>query len=400
MRALPKFKTLKTLRARLALFLAVAMTCVLLAFGGSMYAIAVSVEAEEDEPLAEKEHELADSRRRLGIALAIALPLAIGLAVVGSMLLARRAFRSLEEVIRVARELEIDHLDARIDVIPNSGAEIEQLAQALNGMLARMERAIGGLRRFTSDAAHELRTPLAALMARIEICLRHPRDVHTLRTTLEESLEELGQLQRLVDGLLMLARADAGGLKPVRQRLDLGELLRHAIDVFEPVALERALSLRLHADRSCTILADSMPVRRILVNLLDNACKFTPAGGAIDVRLTVDAAAAQVRITDSGPGISAAERGRIFDRFYRSDRVRGESTGFGLGLAIARELAHSVGASLALESSPDGQPGACFVLTFATVAGPAESAELADLGPVAPLTDGVDARLDGADRAL
>lgn len=356
---------LSTLRARLGLFLAAVMTCVLLAFSGGMYAVAVSVEAEEDEPIAEKERELADTRRRLGIALAAALPLAIALAVTGSMLLARRAFRSLDAVVKLASGLEIDRLDARIPVVPNAGAEIEQLTHALNGMLGRMERAIGGLRRFTSDAAHELRTPLAALMARIEICLRHPRDPITLRTVLEESLEELGQLQQLVDGLLMLARADAGGLKPGRQRIELSELLSQAIDVFEPVAAERELHLQLHAEGRCAISADPLAVRRILVNLLDNACKFTPAGGSIDVTMAVEDSHVQVRFTDTGPGIPAEERDRVFDRFYRSDRVRGESSGFGLGLAIARELAHSLDASLTLASPQPDHPGASFILTFA-----------------------------------
>lgn len=344
----------RSLRGRLALFYGALVTALLCLFGAGVYAAAVITEAQEDDPPEEKERELRQVRRLLLLGLGAAVPLGAGAAVAGGAWMSRRTLRAIDEVVRTAEGLGLDGLGARVRCEPGAGAEIEALCAALNGALSRIEAAADALRRFVGDAAHELRTPIAAIMADLELCLRRPRDGEALREAMGAALEELGGLARLLDVLLTLARADAGQLPAAPAEVDVAALLRHVADPYEALAAERGLHLRVEAAADLRLRADPLLLGRVLANLLDNACKFLPAGGTVALRARRGAEAVELLVEDDGPGLGPEEAQRAFERFYRGARHRGAVPGFGLGLPLAQELARALGGQLALSSRPGG----------------------------------------------
>lgn len=359
---------LRALRVRFVLLFASLLTAALLAFGGAAYLAAVASEAAEEEPEAEKQRELAEVRKRISTALLAALPIALALAVGGAHLLGRRVFSTLSAIVRTASALSLERLDLRVPDAPGAGREIEELVHALNGMLERIEHAASGLSRFTADAAHELRTPLAALASEIEICLRRPRDEARLREVLETTLEGLGRLSLLVDTLLMLARSDAGALTASPRACDLCDLVEQIAEPYAAVAAQRELDLILDTGSASgtapagagTCSTDPILLGRALANLLDNACKFCAPGGTIWVRLREgrDGAAQEggitLTVTDTGPAPSRAELARAGERFYRSPAHRGSTPGSGLGLSLCREFIAALGGALRLRRTADG----------------------------------------------
>lgn len=342
---------LRGLRVRLVLLFGAILAAVLLAFSGTVYLAAVAAEAAEDEPEAEKERELRAVRERIAASLLAALPLSLLAAAGGAHLLGRRAFSVLGGIVRTASTLSLEQLDLRIPNDPAAGREVEELVHAINGMLARIERAASGLRRFTADAAHELRTPLAVLISEIEICLRRPRDEARLRATLASTLEGLGRLNQLIEILLTLARADAGGL-PIRpQPVDLQDLVTQIAEPYTAVAAERGLRLILHTEAARTLCTDPLLLGRALSNLIDNACKFCAPGGNVVVRLDAKDCL-EIVVSDSGPG--PADLTRAGERFYRAPEHRGSTPGFGLGLSLCREFMDALGGTFHLRRTEDG----------------------------------------------
>lgn len=358
------FHVFFALRVRLVLCFAAVLTAALLAFGGTVYVAAVIAEAAEQEPEHEKQRELAHIRRLLVLASLLGIPITITAALSGARLLSRQALSSLGHMVRTANSLSLDQLDTRIACDPGAGREIEELVAALNAMLDRIACAAHSLRRFTADAAHELRTPLAVLSSEIEVCLRHPRDVETLRTTLGNALEGLGSLSRLVDVLLTLSRSDAGELPITPTVVDPVAFIMQLAAPFDDVAAERNLTLRIELPTRTTahptLHTDPLLLGRAIVNLIDNACKYASEGGTITVALrdaldaTPDAApdALQVIVSDSGPGMSEHDIEHACDRFYRSPIHRGRTEGFGLGLSLACEFTRILGGTLTLATAP------------------------------------------------
>ncbi|MFO0579748.1 MAG: ATP-binding protein [Polyangia bacterium] len=358
---------LRALRVRLVLLFAAILVGVLLLFGGAVYLSAVAAEAAEDEPAAEKERELAAVRRHLAVALLGALPLGLGAAAGGGFLLGRRALRVLGEVVRTANALSLERLDQRIPVDTGAGLEVEELVRSLNAMLDRIERAAQGLRRFTADAAHELRTPLAALASEIEICLRRPREAPQLREVLGSTLEGLGRLSHLVEALLTLARSDAGALPCSPVACCPHALVAQLAEPYTAVADERGLRLvvedveaadgaRPDEAAAPSFQTDPLLLGRTLANLLDNACKFCAPGGSVRVRVERRREPDTLVITlhDSGPAPSAEELARAGERFYRGAAHRGSTPGFGLGLSLCREFMAALGGTLHLRRSEEG----------------------------------------------
>ena len=357
--ALPK---IRTLRGRLGFFYSCVIALSLTVFAGTIYGIIVSVESGEDDPTGEEQRELLQIRHRFLWALGIAVPAGLAFALGGGAWVTRRAFVSLDEVVRTAAVLGPDNVHARIGSFAGAGAEVEQVAAALNGMLDRLERAVLGLRRFTANAAHELRTPLTVLLGNLELSLRRPYEVEAARTTMEDTFEELERMAQLVESLLTLARSDSHEL-PIRAvPLDAGELVGQVVGLYETVASERNIALCLHGAGALPLHTDPLWLNRVVVNLIDNACKFTPVGGQVDVYLQSGPRGVQIAVQDSGPGIAASERQRIFERFFRGAGTSGTYPGFGLGLSLARDLTQVLGGTLCAESRADGQPGARFTL--------------------------------------
>ena len=269
------------------------------------------------------------------------LPLALGVAGVAGYFLARRALSPIERMARRAHEINAERLHARLDV-ENPDDELGRLAQAFNETLARLERSFEQLRRFTSDAAHELRTPLTAIRSVGEVGLQShggaPSGPEYYREVIGSMLEESGRLSRLVDSLLTIARADAGQIRLEKEATPILPFVQEVTSLLDVLAEEKDQHLSVDGALSAEVEADRVILRQVLINLLDNAIKHSPRGGRIAVRvLAADNRSVAIEVEDSGPGIPAEHRDKVFDRFYRVDEARSrEDGGAGLGLAIAK----------------------------------------------------------------
>jgi heavy metal sensor kinase len=287
----------------------------------------------------------------------IAGPIALAGALAGGYLLARHALAPVDRMVATASEITVARLDRRLNV-GHSTDELSRLAQTMNKMIERLDRSFRDMRRFTGDAAHELRTPLAIIRNAAEVGLAEPEVPAECRRALEDILEEATRLGGLADQLLYLTREDSGIESVVYAVVRLDALAVDVIDHMRLVAEEKGILIRAVVPLPTSVNGDADRLRRLLLNLLDNAIKFTPAGGQVELTIEHVDGAALVRIRDTGVGISAEHFTRIFERFYRVDPAR-ESTqgGAGLGLAICKAIVQLHGGEIEAESAP-GQ-GTC-----------------------------------------
>jgi two-component system, OmpR family, heavy metal sensor histidine kinase CusS len=278
-------------------------------------------------------------------------PLALVCALGGGYMLARKALAPVDRMVQTADQITATRLDQRIDVTQTND-ELGRLARTLNGMIARLERSFEEVRRFTADAAHELRTPIAVLRNEAEVALRKPREPAQYRGVLEDQLEELERLSRLVERLLFLCREDAGLMPMSRELVRLDEVVKNVADQMRVVAEEKAVRLEADPVVPCHVKGDEDQLHRLLFNLLDNAIKFTPAAGTVTVETACVDGNLSIVVKDSGIGIPPEHLPHVFKRFYRVDPARGgEVSGAGLGLAIARSIALAHGGSIEMEST-------------------------------------------------
>ena len=292
-------------------------------------------------------------------ALLVLIPLGVGLAALGGAVIARVALRPVDEMTRTARRITAEDLSRRV-VRPGTGDEMERLAETLNGMLARLEAAFAQTRRFAADAAHELRTPLAALRGGVEVALRAERTPGEYRRVLASSLEEVERLIRLAEDLLLLSRSSVGP-DGTRAGVDLEPLLLDVFDVGARLGQAAGVSVRTDALAPATVRGDATALRRALLNLVENAIKYTPPGGKVELGLTTGDGMAAITVSDTGIGLDPADADRIFEPFVRLDAARARDTGgAGRGLAIARSIAVTHGGTLTVESRPGA--GSRFVL--------------------------------------
>jgi two-component system OmpR family sensor kinase len=286
-------------------------------------------------------------------ALALLIPLGVGLAAAGGRVMARAALKPVDEMSQAARRIDAEALARRIEV-RGTGDELDRLAETLNGMLGRLESTFGEMRRFSADAAHELRTPLTALKGTLEVALRADRSGAAYREALASALEEVERLVRLAEDLLLLSRATAGPESP-RARVELEPLVLDVAEVGARLAKDRGVTVRVGAVAPATVLGDAGALRRALLNLVENGVKYTPAGGRVEVSVTAAEDAAILAVEDTGPGIAPADASRIFEPFVRLDAARGRETGgSGLGLAIARSIVVAHRGILDVERPPAG----------------------------------------------
>jgi signal transduction histidine kinase len=223
-------------------------------------------------------------------------------------------------------------------------------------MFGRLEASFDQLRRFTADASHEMRTPLTAIRTVGEVGLREPRTDHQYREIIGSMLEEADRLNGLVESLLTLARAEAGHARLVRERIDLGGMAREVVDHLSVLAEDKRQAVAVDAPDGVFVLADRVVLRQAVINLLDNAIKYSPVEGQVRVAVTAGPSpVAILAVQDSGPGIAPGHVGKIFDRFYRIETSRSrEVGGAGLGLSIARWAVEAHGGRIEVEP---GQPG-------------------------------------------
>lgn len=281
---------------------------------------------------------------------AAALAAAAVLAVIGGRVLAARSLRPIGTMVSAARRISVESLRQRLDRT-GSGDELDVLAATFNEMFERLEKQVGQLRQFTADAAHELRTPLAALRGNAEVALSGRRSAEELRAGIAESIEEYDRLARIADDLLLLARADAGQEFVRRAPMRLDTAVHDIVDLFTPLAEERGVDLRCVTQDQVWIDGDDGRLRQMIGNLLDNALKYTPGGGRVEVQLEARDGAAALTVRDTGAGICAEHLPHVFDRFYRADRARTRDGGAGLGLAISRTIIEGHGGAIGLDST-------------------------------------------------
>jgi heavy metal sensor kinase len=316
---------------------------------GPSYRIAAAIE----------ETSLRSTLWTLAVILAMGVPFAVGLAIAGGYFLAGRVLAPVGAMADKAREITAESLAERLPV-DNAEDEFGRLATVFNETLSRLQDAFERLRRFTADASHELRTPLTAMRSVGEVALQNPLDPGAYRDVIGSMLEEVDRLTRLVESLLTLTRADSGKMQLAPEALDLRALTENVVNQLRVLAEEKLQSLTLQAPGPVHALADAALLRRALMNVIHNAIKYTPACGAIRVELkALPSGEAAIEVADSGPGIPAAHRDLVFERFYRADASRSsEGGGAGLGLAIARWAIEANGGRIELAS--DARNGSLF----------------------------------------
>jgi heavy metal sensor kinase len=284
--------------------------------------------------------------------LGISLPIVVILVIITGHGVAARALKPVDAMAKRAAEISADHLNERL-TITNPEDELGQLATAFNATFARLESSFDQLRRFTADASHELRTPLTAIRSVGEVSLQRPGDSKYYRDTIGSMLEETNRLTRLVDSLLTMSRADAGKVQLQRTETVLLDLARESASLLEVLAEEKEQTLDVGGDETVSIKVDRTILRQALVNLIDNAVKYSPRQSTILIRVKESDGQALVEVQDSGSGIPPEHRSRIFERFYRVDKARSRAGGgTGLGLSIAEWAVSVHGGRIEVQSEP------------------------------------------------
>lgn len=293
-----------------------------------------------------------ETRTRFLLIMAVLFPVGLVLAATGGLLLARRALRPVDRMAEAARRISAEHLAERIGGT-GAGDELDRLASTLNEMLGRLDTAFTQVRRFSADASHELQTPLTILKGELEVALRSPRTPEEYQAVLKSALEEIDRIAHLVEGLLLLARAEAGVLRMDRRPVDLEQLAEEVYWRLKVLADSRSIRFDSELGEPVVVPGDRERLRRLLFNLVDNAIKYTRPGGV--VRLSVRSAngTAVVDVSDSGPGIAAEDLEKIFLPFQRVPMTApGTERGAGLGLSIARSIATAHGGRIQVRSVP------------------------------------------------
>lgn len=293
---------------------------------------------------------VAETRRRFLLVMAGLFPVGLVLAGLGGWVLARRALRPVDRMVEAAQRISAERLAERVEET-GAGDELDRLAQTLNRMLSRLDAAFQQVRRFSADASHELQTPLTTLRGELEVALRSSRTPEEYQETLKSALEEIERISRLVEGLLILARAESGALRMDRRPVDLAELAEEVYWRLKVLADERSVDLRMDSLEPVTVTGDRDRLRRLLVNLVDNAVKYTGPGGRVSLSVVREGDQGVMEVSDTGPGIPPEEQEQIFQPFFRSEGVLAEQ-GSGLGLSIARSIALAHGGELSVQSTP------------------------------------------------
>ena len=307
--------------------------------------------------VARSEATMRQELRQLVLIFVLGLPVAVAAAGLGGYALARRALLPVERMTERARSITAERLSDRLPV-ENPDDEMGRLATVFNETLRRLESSFEQMRQFTADVSHELRTPLTAIRSVGEVGVREHRDEVAYRGIIGSMLEEADRLASLIDRLLSVSRAETAQANLSLDVFDLRELAEEVAGHLDVLAEERSQSIAVERIGTPQAYADRVLVRQAVISLVDNAIKFSPVGGRILIRVAEGADAAMIDVVDSGGGVAAAARGRIFDRFYRAANVPDGATGAGLGLSIARGAVEANGGRLTLAAS--GADGSTF----------------------------------------
>jgi len=291
--------------------------------------------------------------RNLGFSLLILLPLTVILTGLSGVFLVQLTLRPVDQMIETIHQITVENLKLRL-AIPGTKDEIESLAKTFNQMISRLDEAFTSQRQFMEDISHELKTPLSVLKGELEVTLKRIRSTQEYEMALHSSLEEVNRLAGIVENLLTLARFDAKTTTLQAVSLDLNLLLKDSVEAIQVLAIQKDISIQLNNAHTVDIIADKNQLRRLFLNLLDNAIKYTQPGGKISIDLRQQKDSADIDITDTGIGIPESELPYIFDRFYRVDKSR-STVGFGLGLSICQSIAVAHGGKICAKANfPQG----------------------------------------------
>jgi heavy metal sensor kinase len=258
----------------------------------------------------------------------------------------------LARLADATRTINIEDLRRRLP-IRGAGDELDDVAAAFNDTLERLEQAVGEMRQFSAALAHELRTPLTALRGEIEIAMSRRRGGDEEQRRLASQLEEIDKLKRLIDQILVFARAEAGEIPVKLTSVDLGALVTSIVDQVEAVAQARGISLTCGRADAVLVQGDADWLKRLVLNLLDNAIKFTLDGGRVVVDVSLEGAMGRLAVQDTGIGIAPPLQAHIFERFFRADPARSpDIDGAGLGLSLAKWIVDRHHGRIEVQSQP------------------------------------------------
>jgi heavy metal sensor kinase len=286
----------------------------------------------------------------LFVQLSFGLPVALIFAILGGYFLVRRALRPVEQIGHKAEQITQHNLSDRLPVA-RTGDEVERLSLSLNHMIGRLEDAVQNSKRFVADASHELRTPLTVLRGELENLGRDPRFDEAVRDMIGSMLEEVERLTDIVEGLVALSRLDAGEAKTEWVQFDLAELATTTADQMNLLAEDKGISVQCGSNQAVFVEGDRARLKQVVVNLLDNAIKYTARGGSIQLNVTHQNGRAILDVADSGIGIPPEAVPHVFERFFRVDKARTRNEGgAGIGLSIVKSVCTAHGAEVQVES--------------------------------------------------
>ncbi len=306
--------------------------------------------------------EIDSAVNRVALLLLIGGAVGLVLAGFGAWAVAGRAMRPVERMTMRASAIDIQGLEQRVWV-PPARDELNRLAQTFNAMLDRLQSGVAAREQLIANASHELRAPLAAMRAELDVSLRHDDLTHDARAVLHSLQEEAARMGRIVDNLLTLARIDDGQLDLLRSPVDLHELAERAVRTHAAAAAATEVTLDVSGE-SVTVSCDRDRIEQVIGNLLDNAIRVSPPGGSVRVHIARDSSSVRMSVIDGGPGVPPELTQTIFERFTRADPVRGRTGGAGLGLAISREIVVAHGGQLSVTAGEGG--GSTFIIAFPT----------------------------------
>ena len=289
--------------------------------------------------------------QKIKLLLLLLVPIILIFAGLGGWYLTRRALNPIADITRTARDISLYHLDRRLPR-PHSDDELSELVQTLNNMIDRIEKGVQNIQQFTADASHELRTPITAMKGKIEVALRRSRSQDEYKETLKSSLQELQWMEKMVNDLLLLSRADAGELQLNMESCNLTELIKECYQTQTYAAQKKNIDFQIVLpDESLYASVDSYRIKQVFCNLIDNALKYTSDRGKVNISAVKNNSGIEIVIKDSGCGIAEIDLPLVFNRFYRADKSRGrEEYSSGLGLAICKWIVEAHKGKIELQS--------------------------------------------------
>lgn len=294
--------------------------------------------------------------QRLLLTLLLGLPVVLGVVIFGGYVLTKRALEPVQTMTRAAQEITASHLSRRLPIL-QSDDEIAHLASMLNQMIARLDESFQNTARFTADASHELRTPLTIIRGELEAILLGRKLEPELRDAVASLLEEAERLVRIVEGLFALSRLDTGEAQTERVRFDLAKLAETTAEQMCLLAEVKNIDLIYDTSTCVEVEGDRSRLKQVVVNLLDNAIKYTPEKGRVSLAVRSQNGSALLEVSDTGPGVSEKALPHLFERFYRADEVRSrEIGGAGLGLSIVQSICAAHGGTVSATNTP---PSGC-----------------------------------------